>query len=357
MFPYYFLFISAFFLAWLAPPKVGKWGLFFLMLAMSMFRGMNVGGDDTLAYYQNAFEHEFSWTSTVSYDLEFLFVWWTNFIREHGLNPRWCLYSLSLIQFFFLYLSSKRYKVGLEKVLFFFLLLNYYYLSLEISRQFAAATILLYGYSFIREPGKKKLVFFLMVLLATSIHLSSILGLIIFVCDYFTITPQRIKWPIVYLIFLFAFIFVQTAGVKISDFFLNRIEYLNFYTHLAKETEAVTSSSLIGYLVLLIKLSFHLYVFSKIVKSGEITVANIFLLSIVFSLLFSPIGGNIRRLMYIFSIIDVIAYSLFFKLNYIPQKTKQSFLIIITVFWGAVCLSELSAGNYFLNPYYMTLPF
>lgn len=356
MLPYIFLFIAAIYFAWLAPPKIGRWGLFLLMLTMSMFRGMNVGGDDTIAYYKNAFEHEFSLTSTVSYDLEILFVWWTGFIKAHYLNPRWCLYSLSLIQFLFLYLSSKRYNVKLEKVLFFFLLLNYYYLSLEISRQFVAVAILLYGYSFIREPGMKKLIFLAMTLLATSIHLSSILGLLVFLCGYFNI-PCKIYPPLLYIVFTIAFIIVQTMGTTITAFVLGRLDYINYYNHLAEETNAVTSASIVGYLVLYIKMIFNLYVLSRIAISKENLITNVFFVGIIVTLLFSPIGGNIRRLIYLVSIIDVIAYSLYFKLDYIPKKTKQSFLIIVTVFWGAVCLLEISKGNYFLNPYYMTLPF
>ena len=354
MLPYYSLFILAIYCAWFIKPKQGKWLLFFLMLFMSMFRGMNVGGDDTIAYYQNGFSHEFSLESSVSYDLEFLFVWWTNFIRKFGLNPRWCLYSLSIIQFLFLYLSSKRFMFSLEKMLFFFLLLNYYYLSLEISRQLAANFILLYGYSFLMEEGNKKYWFFPIVLLASSIHLSSILALPIFFCTFFKIDSLHGKEPIYYALLVVSFVFMQFQGAKMTDLLLSRLDIFSLYQHLGKETVTV-NSSLTGYFVLLLKLLIHFYVYTKIVKSDNKLIANILLFSIVFSVFLSPVGGNIGRLKIIPGLIEIVAYSKYLKLQYIPDNTKYAFVALITLFWGVVCLWEIKAGNYFLNPYYMTL--
>lgn len=357
MFPFYLLFFAAIFFAWACPPKSGKWFLFFLMLAMSMFRGMNVGGDDTIAYYNNSFDHEFSLESTLSYDLEFLFVWWTNFIREHHLNPRWCLYSLSLIQFIFLYLSSKRFKVGLEKVLFFFLLLNYYYLSLEISRQLASNAILLYAYSFLIEEDKKKYWFFPLVILAASIHLTSILALPFFVCILYKPPTFKRLGNLGFVIVAVVFIFMQSYGAKFSEMLISRVDLLAFYQHLGEETEAASGSSLVGFIVQLIKIEFIYYVYIKIARSDHHLIANILFVSLVMTIVLSPIVGNINRMVILAGIVQVIAYPLLLEQTYIPRKEKQLFLISVTVFWGAVCLRDLAAGNYFLAPYYMTLPF
>lgn len=356
MFPYIALFLLAICFAWILPSKQGKWLLFFLMLFMSMFRGMNVGGDDTLAYYHNTLEHEFSIDSFVSYDLEFLFVWWTNFIRDNNMNPRWCLYSLSIIQFVFILLSAKRFKVGLEKVLFFFLFLNYYFLSLEISRQIAANAILLYGYSFLLEEGKKKYWFFPIVVLAASLHLSSILALPLFLCRYFKLPDLKRVAYLGYIVIATLFFLVYSYGHYITDFLLSHVDFLTFYQHLGEETTDSTGTSFIGFTVGLLKVEFDYFLLTKLIKTDNTVITNIFLIFMLLTFFLLPITGNIKRVIIIPGIIQIIAYSKFVDFQFLPKRYRQTFLIILTVFWGTICLRDVAAGNYFLVPYYMELP-
>lgn len=355
---YYFLFVSVFLLAFL--PKRNKvWGKVaaLLLLFISMFRGVNVGSD-TVNYFTNNFNDTFDVFSSRGYTFEFVFIFVANSIRSLGFPPRFCLFFLSLVTIVFLDLSSRRFRTDFALACFFFYLFNFYFLSLNISRQIAAISILLYAYSYLQETAPKRYYFFFYVILAAGIHISSLLYLPVFLAVVVpfkkTHNDQAIRFvQSIGLIILY--VFFQFYGTQLQDYVLGFSESLLLYNKYAEQTE-IASISFLGLFSNIIILVVDILVYYSLKKKGFDVVARLFFLSIIVKIFFSSITGNIGRLMWDIMIIKVIAYSYCFSKTIPKMNARELLFFVIMVFLNAYnVFYSINRGAYEIVPYYMTL--
>ena len=355
---YYLLFGCVFLLAFI-PKKNMVWGKVaaLLLLFISMFRGINVGSD-TINYYTNNFYDTFDIYSSRGYTFEFIFIFISNFFHSLDLPPRFCLYFLSLVTFVFLDLSSRRYRVDFASVCFFFYLFNFYFLSLNISRQIAAITILLYAYSFLKDTTPKRYYFFLYVIVAAGIHISSLLFMLVYLLTVFPYMKKN-KAPVFRYLqsigLIILYVFFQFYGTQLQDTVFSISESLMLYNKYANQTE-IASISFLGLFSNIVILIIDIIIYYTIKKKGYDMVARLFLISIIVKIFFSSITGNIGRLMWDIMIIKVIAYCYCFSKSIPQMKPKELLFLLIMTFLNAYnVFYSINRGAYEIVPYYMTL--
>ncbi|SIS82861.1 EpsG family protein [Salimicrobium salexigens] len=147
--------------------------VFITLLIPSFFAGIRYDvGTDYFAYVNIFSNLEAGGSSRTEFGYQFLNI----LVANLGGNASFLLFVVSFITILFIYLSLYRAKdsisIGLGMLVF---MLMFYHLSLNAVRQVLAIAILLYSFDFIiqRKFGK----FLIITLIASSIHLSSLIVL------------------------------------------------------------------------------------------------------------------------------------------------------------------------------------
>lgn len=329
--------------------------LFFLFWFVLNFRGINVGSD-TIGYYTNDFKGEYSFDLLSSYSMEWGFQLLSSIIYKLKVNPRWCVFILSSITFFFLYISSKKYskQIGLNPivVLLMFYLLGFYSLAFNISRQIAAVSILLYAYTFLFENKSNHKYFILFVALAGAFHFSSYLFLFVYFLKW--VDFSKIRFSLIACGAIAFFTLVQLYKDPLLVWVTSVFSSLSMYLHLLVGTES-SSFSIPGFIIEFIQLLLSLFVYKAISKSPYKIYANIFLISIFFEIFMTVFFGNIGRVRYGLEIFNVIAYAWCFSFWDQLNNVNKFIYILVILINSYTMLSSLAGGTYDIIPYYMTL--
>lgn len=316
-----------------------KIGLFivFVLFLLSAGRAESVG-NDTPGYYNNVFSSSFE---GVTHKFEFVFITLCDLIRDYGLNSRCCIYILSFVTFLFLYLASKRYRVNLAVVSFFYLLFLFYTQSIHIARQMAACSILLYAYSFLfidvklgpKGNIKKILCFIVFTLLAMSFHSGAIIGIIALL--FYLATPVVSKAitniKITYLnLFIFLFLLFAITQLLRSVLLPRFQEILSIADIYEGYETREREMSLFGTFYNGIVFFFHSYIVLYLFKTQNNKLGSFFLCTIFMRILLAAFNGVIYRLIFYFSIIDVVVYAICF--SHLINKKKLFFLLMLLYF-------------------------
>lgn len=358
---FYFLFVVLFLSAILLNRSRG-WGFFliFIMGFICAFRGINVG-TDTINYYMNNFSGESSFDVSTSslVNWEFGFQLISGIIAQLDFNPRWCVYVLTFITYMFLSLAAVRYSkllgVKIVFVALLYFIMGYYALTFNISRQMAAISIVLYGYSFLFQDKRKYMYFFIYILLASSIHISSLIYILFFFIRYVNLSKIDTKLIIIFSVGLL--LFTQLFKDVFLSFIMDKSEAFSLYTKYMQQTEESTVS-VAGFVFEFLKLSLSLYVYCRLNNSVNSLFVNMYLTSIFIDLLFGAFYGNIYRVSFGFVVIQIIAYAIVLSrrvCDFCPNFSRSIFFFLVVLIYGYESLSSLSRGAYDIIPYYMTL--
>lgn len=145
-----------------------------------------------------------------------------------GGNEHHLFFLMSFITIFFIYINLTKNKkdisVGLGMFVF---LLLYYNQSYNIMRQIAAMAIVLYSFNFIFE--KKFLKFFLILLLATSMHIIAIVVLPFYYIFNYAGNKNRFIRTMIYILVFIAIYNFETLLNIVSQYFID-FSYYNRYT-------------------------------------------------------------------------------------------------------------------------------
>ena len=365
---FYFLFVVLFLSAILLNRSRG-WGIFlvFLMGFICAFRGINVG-TDTINYYMNNFRGEFSFGNVSSSSLismEFGFQLISGFITQVGLSPRWCIYILAIITYTFLSMSAIRFNkiLGTNVIVFVLLyfIMGYYGLAFNIARQMAATSILLYGYSYLIQDDNRKGLFFVFLFLASSLHISSLLYLVVYFFKY--VNLNRINYKIIFTSSLVMLFIIQLFKGSLIGWIISKFSVLAFYSHYMEQTEEA-AVSILGFVCKFFQLLLSLYVYHKLSGCTNRHFLNIYLASIFIDILFGALYGDIYRINIGFSVIQIIAYATYlsefvYDCSLSPKlkfriTDETAFFILMIMVYGYGTLSSLAGGTYDVVPYYMT---
>ena len=289
------------------------------MLIILACRGESVG-IDTINYYYNKFSS--IWVDE-DRSYEWLFIGVCDFIREIQLNPRCCIYFLSIVTISFLYAAARRFSVKVSLALFFYVLLGYYTLAFNIARQMAACSIMLYAFSYFIFVEKKNigvcegkqlrqkgnlLLFIFYTIIAGAIHISSLLFSLIYFLKYIKFEIKKIH-PIFFIIVLVAFFAaVQVLRDSLLANSMSLFSSIMIYDALGVETESSTLS-FGGFLYRSIAYVIAGLVYAQIRKKIDNRLLMLFIVSLLVRILLSAFYGNIYRLGLYLSLIDVIIYA------------------------------------------------
>ncbi len=321
--------------------------LFFI----SAGRGEGVG-IDTINYYNNVFNS----IEGENHSFEVLFMWISGFIRENSLNPRWCIYVLSFVTFFFLYVSARRYKVRLVYVCLFYLLFNLYAHSFNIARQMTACSILLYAYSFLLVDSGDKchnsiivnvLKFFVFVLLAASFHIGAIIGVIGLLVYFFHIEKIGSNPILISLLLVVFFIIIQVFKGFLLSKSIGVLSSITVYDQLGSETKE-TSLSFLGLIYRSIGYVFHGTALCFLIKDSHYKLSRFYFISLIIKIILSAFYGNVLRLGLYFSIIDVIVFS---KCCGNINERRSVFFLLVVVYFSIDYLLVLIGNTFETVPY------
>ena len=284
--------------------------LFLLLFIISASRGVNVG-IDTVNYYNNYFSSLYSGDN---HDFEIVFITICDFIRDNGLNPRCCLYILSFITFFFIYLAAGRFNTSLVYVGLFYILFNLYTHSFNIARQMAACSILLYAYSFLFVDNKRSKLyniffFLLFTLFAASFHVGAILGVIALIVIPFRSKPIATNGFIVSVVFIFLFGLIQIFRTTMLSQSIGLLSSIAIYDSLGADTQE-TSLSLLGFIYRSIAYVIYGIAWHYLQKDSRGKLCDFFGASVILRIVLSAFYGNIYRLAFYFSVIDIVVFSM-----------------------------------------------
>lgn len=297
--------------------KIGVIG-FVCLFFFSAFRGETVG-TDTISYLDLAIKDVD--ISEMLRRPEFIYHSLANLLLIKGLSMRYLIFFFSGITFIFLYLSAKRTNSSITLVSFVFLLLFYFY-SFNIARQIAAVSIILYGYTFINETSiRKRCYFFLFVGLATLFHASSILAIIAY---FFRIV--NLSSRILFLFFCILFFVNIISPFNIMALFENLFSD-SFYASKYANEVSIYERSILGILVDFINIIQLLFVFWLQTRGRKTDFKdNLFLFSVLLTMLSTSLNSNVGRVVFIFSIFQVLYLSDFFEKKDVFPTVKKIFI-------------------------------
>lgn len=230
--------------------KIGKfigWGVFFLMAYMTMFRG-NYVGTDTMNYLVYDAEHRIEeyFITALSYLI------YTGTISERGI-----IYGTCVVTYLFAFLNIKKYKLDVRYFCVFFFIYGFFAMGMNISRQVASVSLLVYFLPYIfNDKWEKSLLFFLGCFLAAGFHISSLFLVYLYVLRFIHFKENNI--PII--IFFFGTLIL--FDIFPIDYFLNAFMPETYAESYETEVSQEMQISLVGFVYRIILLGVYVY-FSK----------------------------------------------------------------------------------------------
>ena len=174
--------------------RIASFALLILMFLVTILRSESVGAD-TWTYLYDFGEHIYdTGFGKDSRGLEVINNLLYYYVYNFNLDRRIILYFYGTITYFFLFLTSRRYKVRLSYLLFFYLTGSFFIMSLNICRQVASVSIVLYAIPLLFDNERLKirdvLCFSLLLVLAGLIHASSLVFLFLLVFRFLKIRKE-----------------------------------------------------------------------------------------------------------------------------------------------------------------------
>lgn len=285
--------------------------LLVMLFFLSAFRGEKVG-NDTLSYMDtNSIQYNgtvLTDFSNLEFDdlgnkVEIINNLVCRVIYLSGVNTRWIIYFYSFVTFLFLALSFKRFKVNLSYGLVFYVLLSFFFYSLTAARQLTAVSILLYAYSFLQCNDKRKHLFFLWVIVGSSIHSFSIF----FIIFYFVrLLPKPSEF------FGLVIFIASLLAVAVEIDFVSQLSVAMDVEHISDYVSAYGSGerNIFGKIESWAVIAFMYYFYYNATKQPDVNrnkvVDNLYLLSMLFYAALTNYPGLIGRIHYDLSIIQCV---------------------------------------------------
>ena len=306
---------------------------FSVVLFFSLFRGDNIG-IDTINYLDVRTHSEIDLSNIELDSNTKFFEFSTNFVYyliENWHFPKRTIISFfSIVTFAFIYLSSKQFKVKLGYLLFFFTLGGLFLHSFNISRQIAAISVVLYSLYFIFESPKKSILFFLYILIATSIHGACLYLSVLYIFRWVKISQKKAVLAILLLspFFLFNIISPLNLLINYSPVFFVEHYYDDFNTRDVSILGYVAGFLCLGIQVLLLQ-------YSPINKR-----MTLFVVAILVTCITGHLPTIIMRLFIIFDFIVCLFYSEY--LEKCNLKLRMPVKALMSLYFTYTFLSAVS---------------
>lgn len=321
------------------------------MLIFSMFRGNDVGTDTQNYIDATHYEIEFDIEKTSTYEITFLTI--CNIINKTGLPDRTIIVFFSLYTFFMLWLACKKFRINICLACLFFYF-SFYISSFNESRQIAACMTIFAAYSYYIKD-KNITASILLILLATSLHLSSLLFLIV---PFLLVLSDKIPKNIALLFMLAALIIF-----RIFDFDLFKgaltllldldLKYVSSYGDLFEDDGGGFSI----YAVISFFLEYIIIVY--IIKTNNPQKDNLtpmeflFVLGYLFLCFMSPAHMYIKRISYGLSLFAFLFYADYYQKHLKSRGFTLTNMIFIShiALYTYILLSKISSNSNGVLPY------
>jgi hypothetical protein len=337
--------------------KKKKGGLFFLfiLLFFSMFRGDNVGNDtknylnDNTIYLRSLnLEKSISVTDlsegNLSEELELGTSFLNSLVYNFGLPSRTIIFVYSILTLLFLYYTLKKLKVNIVLGLLLYVLLSHYYFSFTAARQMAAVSIFLYGLTFLFDNSKKKFLFFLYAILASSIHSSCLFFIWVYFLRY-----VKISRSLMTIIMIVVCLFMVVSSINVMDYVyrLFRIEYIQRYMGFFDESER----SLLGRVIDLINFGILIVIFCLRNNKESDLYDTIFFVAVLLMAIFGHSSVLVARITYYITVFVCVYVAKIIIERDLFQRSDFSFLFFFYWFfciYGMRTWADALTSGYYL---------
>lgn len=350
LFPLFILLLAT---MWYKKPKVGIL-IILLFTFFSMFRGDDVGNDtmnnmnETSLQYRASLDLSDIDGESIGRTAELFYLLLVRFVVNNGFPPRAIIFLFSIITFLFLYLAFRKYNVNVGLACLFYFLSNHYLFSFSGARQMAAISILLFASSYLFEEGKKHYLFFLWVLIASLMHLSSISFIIVYPLRFVKFNKSGMLIFLTLVFLFFSFVPFDMSGI------LSHLGMFDFSDRYADEADySGTGLSVFGFLFKGLLFACSMFVFMTRNKEKKTDLSdNLFLFSVFITCVLSLASMATNRVRYIFTIYQCVYYADYFIRNNKIRKGNASvaylLLFVLNYIQIMIWLPALQ------SPYYMS---
>lgn len=347
---WYFVFpVFVFFYATIGyKSKITGYIILFLLLFFSMFRG-DLVGTDTIHYLERSETVTNIFTNNdmgdVNGQFDILYYWLCVFVTLYDWPPRVIIYFFSITTFLFLYLGVRRMKLNLALFCMFYVMSTIYIYSMNVARQTAALSIAFYAMSYLEDKGKKRFLFFIWIFIASLLHNSMFILIILYLCRIIHFNRNKIGKTVT--MFYSLLILLPVSILMVIVFKLLSIIGLGIFT----ESLTAFGSDGISIFSIVNKLLFGwlcIYIYYKRSNDDKTDMYdNMFILSLLAVSFFS--GGNLMffRVRLNFIIIQCLFFTIYFSRKKFIFNNEYVWLFILNilmVYWVSL-LNE----PYYLN--------
>lgn len=356
---FYYLFptvIMAMAIVWYKRKAMGLI-ILFLLLFFSMFRGDKVGNDtmnymnesrigvlasaiDEMAYGVRDMGDSFGKQIQILY----WGICWLVVVCD--LPARSIIYLLSIIQMLFLFFALKRLKINIPIALSLYVLTGFYFYSLSAARQLASISVFIYGLTFIFDEGRKKYLFFLFTLVATSLHASALFYIWIYFLRYLKFNRKTL----ILIVGIICMINVVTT-ISVMDYVYRfvTIDYVSDYRGLYDST---TRESIVNRVTDFIRYVFLIYLFMIRNKEKKCdTFDVVFGIAMILWAMFSHTPGLLGRVTYFITVfIGIYMAKVFIDRNLLHNDL---FMMRFSLFFITYFLSMRQWADSLMSGYYL----
>lgn len=291
--------------------------VFIIFTIIVASREMNVGNDTQmyLNLFENCATNKWGIAKSGGY-FEIGYLIFNILISYISPNPRFFMIVMSIIFNYVIYSFIKKYSNNCLLSTISYVGLLFFYTSMTMMRQFLAITIFLYSFKYIKE--KKFLKYFISVVIASQIHSSAWIGLLLYPIYNAKFTKKRMSFII--LIGIIGTVFIG----PLANFVYSLLGRTNYYT------DRIGSESISNVIYTLIYLIMFIFTYF-VTKNKEIKNRNFYLYSLLMAAVFNMLAINMNilaRAAEYFNILSIIVLP-----NVINSiEIKKNRLFISTVF-------------------------
>ena len=254
-----------------------SWITLALMFILTVFRADHIGYDTENYLYNFTVETRVSeWLTTLMY-------LWANYF---AVDKRVILVIYGVITYICIPKISQKYNIQMPYILLFYLLGGYFIMGLNIMRQIASVSLIILAIPYIYSPSfRKSLLYFLIIIVAAGLHISSIVFLALYCLRFINISKKNA----IIITSLISPLIVLNI-IPIDNIIKNFIpENYESYSSIVDRTLAVSS---LGYIANLIYLILKIYLLRYIEDKFNLLYA----ISIILTSSFLGMDSNVARI-------------------------------------------------------------
>lgn len=319
--------------------KYSKEILIFTFVFLTLFIAGNNSNPDYLSY---ANEYKLMMTSGNSYFNDYGFIFLEKFFIQLGFNFNLFRLIITIVCLILIYKGITYYKINIHYIISLYMLYQLIMDTIQF-RNFIGMAIVIYSLHFIIERNKNDLLrFFICIIIATTIHSSMCVFIILPLSNFLLKKSKYIKYISFVILILCILCFFQSNIIEIFDYVLKCInkEYLiQYYASGSGKSYAfiLPLLSFLGYYII-----YAICRRNKDIKNNEefTLIKHMFIINII-SMFFMPLVITSASWYRIIRNLNILNYIFSYKcIKFVDNKMTKNFLVIssysIVFLWSII---------------------